>query len=1352
MTIKTQLKKGTFMIKNIAYTLIFLLLAPCCFAAETYVPKQLEPWKDWVLEKHQRSFECAPNYLEKESYECEWPEKITFRLFEKHGEFVFKASLLFEGWLELPGNSQYWPQDIKINGMDSPIFEHGNKPALFLDKGDYSITGGFVWNKLPESIAIPPKAAFVELFVKNEQKTPNLANNQLWIKKPVADESIKENIELTVYRLLDDQIPFLTTIYLQLRVSGPQREISFKDVLPEETIPLKIEGSAPTKIQDRDLILQVRPGNSYSAVTLRHIAPVDVLSVTIPKVPYWPTQEVWSMQDQPHLRVIKISGVTAIDPNQTLMPAQWKNLPSYLVTDGQKIVIETVQRGASRPHPDQISIEKNIWLRSDGNFVAKDTITGLKNTDWRLEAQKGVSLGRVAINGKDQFITRMSKESEVPGVEIRQGTLNLEAESIFPNTDNMSVSGWQADFQSVKGRLNLPPGYSILLTKGIDQINGTIIQKWNLLAIFLLLITTIAAFKLYGITVAGVTFATFLLTMHDYNAALWSWLLVFATVALLKVLPDGSKSKYVIKTVKNIVLMLIAFSAIPYMIDSIRVGVYPQLERTYQSNYGRGVQSNVYDQIEQKKRLLSAPAEMMEGARVTLSSIADQKAPKKQKILMYDPTVYTQTGPGLPELSFKSFYFSWNRPVSLTETYSIIFLTPKLNLILAILKSIALSTLLFMVSGIKTKPIKQFLSKAGCVALFLSMLFGPAKAEAATFPSQEMLQDLETRLTQTHECSPNCVSFENVSFVEIENQLNVTIKANAVIETATPLPTFLESWSPGKLEISNNNRSYEPKLLRKQNTLWALLAPGSNRISFSISTRANEIQLPFMVSPRNIEVSLKNWQIAGMENNKNISSVMLTRVIKKENSDDFEPTKVLPSYVQVTRKLTIGLNWTVTTTVQRKSPPGAAIPLEIPLIEGENVISDNITVKGNHVKAILNPQDNYLVWESTITPVGTLNFINKGHDYTETWQVEPSAIWHLEHEGLVPVYNKQGDVWLPTWQPLAGESLTLRITRPIGANGQTLTIDRVELKVSPGTRLTDFTLDMNIRSSHGAQHGIKLPSSVKIQALQINEKNYPVQSDSDGNLLLPISPGAQTVRINFRQSSGITSLYTLPQIDLRQDSANHFINVKFNRSRWPLFLMGGETVTGPAVLFWSYFLVMLVITFLLSKTHFSPLKFYQWLLLAIGLSQISFGAAAFVAATIIGFGIRSEKDLSKLNTNSFNGTQFLLAASLVISLGIIIVSISMGLLGSPDMVIRGNNSSNYFYKWYQDYTSGLIPTPTIVSLPMVIYRAFMLAWALWISFSLIKFLKWGWEVFSREGIWKKDRADAGPGQAKGQKE
>ncbi|EDN65325.1 hypothetical protein BGP_6668 [Beggiatoa sp. PS] len=37
---------------------------------------------------------------------------------------------------------------------------------------------------------------------------------------------------------------------------------------------------------------------------------------------------------------------------------------------------------------------------------------------------------------------------------------------------------------------------------------------------------------------------------------------------------------------------------------------------------------------------------------------------------------------------------------------------------------------------------------------------------------------------------------------------------------------------------------------------------------------------------------------------------------------------------------------------------------------------------------------------------------------------------------------------------------------------------------------------------------------------------------------------------------------------------------------------------------------------------------------------------------------------------------------------------------------------------------------------MWIYRIAMLLWALWISFALIRWLRWGWECFSTNELWK----------------
>ena len=96
-----------------------------------------------------------------------------------------------------------------------------------------------------------------------------------------------------------------------------------------------------------------------------------------------------------------------------------------------------------------------------------------------------------------------------------------------------------------------------------------------------------------------------------------------------------------------------------------------------------------------------------------------------------------------------------------------------------------------------------------------------------------------------------------------------------------------------------------------------------------------------------------------------------------------------------------------------------------------------------------------------------------------------------------------------------------------------------------------------------------------------------------------------------------------------------------------------------------------------------------------------------------------------------------LTALTIIAIGSLITAISLGLLGHPDMNIVGNRSSSNLLKWYQDHTGNLIPQAWLVSIPMLFYRLAMLAWALWISFSLINLLKWGWKNYTDPVIWHK---------------
>jgi hypothetical protein len=38
--------------------------------------------------------------------------------------------------------------------------------------------------------------------------------------------------------------------------------------------------------------------------------------------------------------------------------------------------------------------------------------------------------------------------------------------------------------------------------------------------------------------------------------------------------------------------------------------------------------------------------------------------------------------------------------------------------------------------------------------------------------------------------------------------------------------------------------------------------------------------------------------------------------------------------------------------------------------------------------------------------------------------------------------------------------------------------------------------------------------------------------------------------------------------------------------------------------------------------------------------------------------------------------------------------------------------------------------------PLWVYRFLILAWALWLAFALLRWLRWGWDSFTTGGLWK----------------
>lgn len=394
--------------------------------------------------------------------------------------------------------------------------------------------------------------------------------------------------------------------------------------------------------------------------------------------------------------------------------------------------------------------------------------------------------------------------------------------------------------------------------------------------------------------------------------------------------------------------------------------------------------------------------------------------------------------------------------------------------------------------------------------------------------------------------------------------------------------------------------------------------------------------------------------------------------------------------------------------------------------------TEGVRVTEGIAKINLPGDQSQISWESFLEHTDRIVLKHKDTDaWTETWKVDVSPVFHLDYEGIPVILHKTGMRWYPMWHPWPGESVSLTISRPEGITGQTLTIEKSHLELRPGKNTTAATMTLSIKSSQGGQHNITLPLDAELQEVKIRGEIQPIRQ-TGRNVGLPVTPGQQDIELKWLETKGMTNRYQSSDVDLGAPSVNASVDIFLPRNRWPLFV-GGEQLVGPAVLFWSVLIIIVLVAFGLSKTGLTPLRFYQWFLLGIGMSMSTLPAGLVVSGWLIALELR--KKAVQLKANRFNLVQVGLALLTLTALGALVVAISKGLLGHPDMNIIGNGSDSGLLRWYQDVSDSTLPRAWVFSIPMLAYRIAMLAWALWISFWLVGILKWGWQQCTAPRIW-----------------
>ncbi len=562
------------------------MLFTCLAQAQTpseqvYVPDSLKPWVEWVKQRNPDRV-C---HSVKSQMVCDWPGRISLAVGQTSGIFEQVGYLERPGEIEILGgvcgSSSVWPLDVENTSKSVPVLSRGNKAFVRLPSGPYSLKGHFGWSAIPQEIKVPSNIGRVVvsmgeglLYLRPDgRECVSLAGQSAQDSRSEAD-----SLSYEVYRKLDDGIPFEIQTYISLKVSGLPRKVEFENLAPFSSVVTSISSDLAWQFGENDaLLVQVQPGRHYIRVASTIAAPPQELPYSPIRGEGGPDEETWVFQADRDLRSVEISGASPVQAERTSLPPEWRSFPAYVLSQGVKLALKETNRGESVLPADSVHLEKSLWLNEDGQgFSVQDKLMGALYQTTRLDVDPGVALNRVSINGVDALITS-GGEDNATGIEIRDRQISLIAESRVErvNSDFLAV-GWRKDVASLSTTLHLPPGWVLFAAQGVDEVSRSWISRWTLYDIFVVCLVAMFSARLLGFRFGVIALAGLILAHGEMGAPFSIWFVLLALLAICRVLPEGGLKKY-LQGFYAFCLLSLLLILIPFCIDQIRVGLFPQL-------------------------------------------------------------------------------------------------------------------------------------------------------------------------------------------------------------------------------------------------------------------------------------------------------------------------------------------------------------------------------------------------------------------------------------------------------------------------------------------------------------------------------------------------------------------------------------------------------------------------------------------------------------------------------------------------------------------------------------------------------------------------------------------------------
>ncbi|RZA03737.1 MAG: hypothetical protein EOO68_09075, partial [Moraxellaceae bacterium] len=799
---------------------------------------------------------------------------------------------------------------------------------------------------------------------------------------------------------------------------------------------------------------------------------------------------------QRQLRSVQISGVQSVDPQQTQLPDDWKNLPAYLVTPQTHFTLEELYRGENKDIASNIILNRSAWLGFDGkSFIFNDSLSGEIHSS-RIEMIKPVELTSAKINEEPQLITQLDKNKN-SGVEIRERNLALNAVSKLDRHLSIPVTGWNQEINNAETALFLPPGWSLLTATGTSSEFGSWVSKWTLWDMFAVLIIVVAFARITSRSLGLLAGLGLVIVYQRLGAPIFIWLNLIAVIALANLV--GGKFKGWIIRYGYLSFLSLALITLPFAVREARLMINPSLEdenfwvvssslishSNHKNKSAYAVQKAEVppppEPIPLEEVAMSAP---MNAAAPAPNTVVDEivaedigKFPDKnlaeplQRISgvsverkfakKYDPSQQTQTGVAVPTHQQNSIILRWDGPIKQEETTSLILVSPiinKLGNLLAILLPLFMATILlqkFLAFTDKKLPNIKFPGRASsgiasCLLLASVSLVTPDSAQADVNIDPTILKELEARLTEKPTCLPHCAAIERVNINIKQDQLTLDLVVNANDLIAFPLPADHQQWWPNQVTVDGKSAA----LVQTPNQILLVSLPkGKHSLSISANVQGHDaLSLQFPLPLHNVNTTANGWELSGLPTSEQSSqSLQLQRVEHDQHAakaEHLRPDPITP-FVMVKRIITLDLDWTINTIITRVAPETGAINLEIPLLAGESPLTTKTNSNGK-VAVHLEANEDEFEWSSNLKEITPIKLqAAQNVPWIEIWALDVSPLLHSQTSGIAPIQlEKQMNT--PIWQPWPGETLTIDVHRPQATQGSHVTVDEASLIHKPG--------------------------------------------------------------------------------------------------------------------------------------------------------------------------------------------------------------------------------------------------------------------------------------------------------------